>query len=235
MHGILRLRMSSSPSKSFRAVLESAGKPLYWVIVRVPLDLKKQWPEWRNRRVRGEINGFAFRTSLFPGSQGKGFTLLVNKRMQAGAQARPGDRVQIRLEPDLEQQPVVLPSELTAALKGDRQLRKWFDGLSPSMRKAFVGIVEEAKSAETRRGRAEKVAEIALLAMEGERETPPLLRALFQRHPLAERGWKAMTPTQRRNHLLGIFYYQSVEGRENRARKAVEHALQTARREESRK
>ena len=222
--------MSSSHPKSFRAVLESAGKPLYWVVVRVPFDLKKQWPEWRNRRVRGEINGFAFRTSLFPGSQGEGFTLLVNRRMQAGAKARPGDRVQIRLEPDLEQQQVVLPLELTAALKGDRQLQTWFNGLSPSMRKGYAGMVEQARSAETRRSRAEKVAEIALLAMEGERETPPLLRALFQQHPRAETGWKAMTPTQRRGHLLGIFYYQTVEGRENRARKAVEQALLAARR-----
>ena len=38
-----------------------------------------------------------------------------------------------------------------------------------------------------------------------------------------------MTPTQRRNHLLGIFYVQTVEGREKRAAKAVEEALQAAR------
>jgi hypothetical protein len=37
-----------------------------------------------------------------------------------------------------------------------------------------------------------------------------------------------MTPVQRRGHLLGIFYYQSPEAREKRARKAVEEALKYA-------
>jgi hypothetical protein len=39
-----------------------------------------------------------------------------------------------------------------------------------------------------------------------------------------------MTPTQRRNHLLGIFYPQTVEGRERRAAKAIEGCLAVARR-----
>jgi hypothetical protein len=37
-----------------------------------------------------------------------------------------------------------------------------------------------------------------------------------------------MTPTQRRGHLLGIFYYQTVEARERRAAQAVEEALRKA-------
>lgn len=222
--------MARNHAKSFDAVLEAAGKPLFWVIARVPFDLKKEWPEWNSRRVRGEIGGFAFRTSLFPSSNGTGFTLLVNKKMQAGARVRPGDRVRIVLEPDLEERPVTLPAELGAALKGDRQLRKWFDALSPSMRRGLAGMVEQAKGSETRKSRAERVAETLLLAMEGEREPPPVLRAAFQRQPLAEAGWKAMTPTQRRSHLLGIFYYQTVEGRGNRAQKAAEEALRVAKR-----
>lgn len=34
-----------------------------------------------------------------------------------------------------------------------------------------------------------------------------------------------MTKTQRRGHLLGVFYYRSPESREKRAQKAVEDAL----------
>ena len=37
-----------------------------------------------------------------------------------------------------------------------------------------------------------------------------------------------MTKLQRRNHLLGIFYYQSPEARERRAQKVVADALQKA-------
>jgi uncharacterized protein YdeI (YjbR/CyaY-like superfamily) len=119
---------------------------------------------------------------------------------------------------------------LTSALKGDRHLRKWFDAMSPSMRKGIAQFVDAAKAIETRKMRAEKMAESVMLAMEGEQELPPILRAAFQRQPQSREGWDAMTPAQRRNHLLGIFYVQTVEGRERRAAKAVEECLRVAKR-----
>jgi uncharacterized protein YdeI (YjbR/CyaY-like superfamily) len=73
------------------------------------------------------------------------------------------------------------------------------------------------------------MAERMLLTLEGETEPPPILHAAFLRQPLARKGWEAMTPTQRRNHLLGIFYYQTADARERRAAKAVEEALGVAR------
>ena len=221
--------MSDTTRKTFRAVLEATGTSLHWVIARVPVDLKKAWPSWKSRRVHGEINGFAFRTSLFPASQGKGHVLLVNKQMQAGAKATPGSKVQIWLEPDMAKQVIDLPRELADALKEDRRLRRWFDALSPSMRKGLGHLVDQPKGAETRQMRAERLAESLMLAMEGEEEVPPILRARFQRQPLASEGWSAMTPTQRRNHLLGIFYVQTVAGREKRVEKAIEDALRVAR------
>lgn len=222
--------MTQSTMKTFSALLEPTGTRLHWVIARIPADLKKAWPRWRSRRVCGQINGFAFRTSLFPASAGEGHVLLVNKQMQAGAKARAGDKVQIRLEPDLEEHVVAIPKELQNALKGDRRLRRWFDALSPSIRKGFGSFVDQAKGIETREERAARMAESLMLAMEGEEEVPPILRAAFLRQPRAQEGWNAMTPTQRRTHLLGIFYVQTVGGREKRAAKAVEDALTVARR-----
>ena len=221
--------MTSYSPKSFRAILQSAGTNLHWVVVRVPVDLNKAWPGWKNRRVCGQINGFAFRTTLFPGPKGQGHTLLVNKRMQVGAKTRAGEGVRVVLEPDLEERTAEVPKELTASLNGDRRLRRWFERLSPSIRKGISQFVDQARSVQTRRSRAEKMAESLMLAMEGEIEVPPILRAAFQRQPLAQAGWSAMTPTRRRNHLLGIFFVQTVGGREHRAAKAVEDALRVAR------
>jgi uncharacterized protein YdeI (YjbR/CyaY-like superfamily) len=221
--------MSPSNRKTFRAVLEAMGTGPRWVIARLPVDLKKSWPQWRSRRVRGEINGFAFRTSLLPVSQQKGHILLVNKRMQAGSNSTVGSKVQIWLEPDMAEQVIELPRELASTLKVDRRLRRWFDTLSPSMRKGIGNFVDQAKGAETREMRAERMAESLMLAMEGEVYPPPILRAAFQAQPLALQGWNAMTPTQRRNHLLGIFYVQTIESRQRRAAKAVEDALRVAR------
>jgi len=218
--------MSKPVAKTFTALLEPDGTQLRWVIARVPFDIAKAWPERRGRRVRGEIEGFAFRTSLFPDPRGKGQILLVNKQMQAGARARVGSKVRICMEPDLEERPTPMPPELAAILKSDRALRKWFDELSPSMRREIGKWVNEAKGDEVRLKRAEKIAERMLLAMEGEEQPPPILRRMFQREPKAETGWNLLTRTQRRGHLLGIFYYETVEARERRAQKAVDLALQ---------
>jgi len=98
------------------------------------------------------------------------------------------------------------------------------------MRKGLVNLIADAKSSATRQKRAEAMAESLMLAMEGEIEPPPILRAAFQRQPQARCGWDLMTPTQRKNHLLGIFYPQTVQGRERRAAVAVEKCLEIARR-----
>lgn len=221
--------MAESKPKTFRAVLEPTGDALRWVIARVPFDPVTVWPVRKGRRVRGEINGFAFRTALFPEAGGKKHVLLVNKKMQAGAHAKAGDRVQIRLEPDLEEREAALPVELAKALKADRSLRRYFDALSPSMRRYVGNWVAEPKSADSRINRAEQIAEWLFLAMEGERETPPILRVAFQRQPAAREGWEAMTPIRRRNHLLSIFHYQTAEARDRRTRSVVEDALKLAR------
>lgn len=174
--------------KAFTALLEPDGTELRWTIARVPFDIVKAWPVRKGRRVRGEIEGFAFRTSLFPDPRGKGCVLLVNKKMQAGAGSRVGSKVRIWLEPDLEERAVILPAELVRELNADRKLRRWFDALSDSMRREIGKWAGEPKSAESRRKRAEKTAERLMQAMEGEEEPPPILRAAFLRQPLARQG-----------------------------------------------
>jgi uncharacterized protein YdeI (YjbR/CyaY-like superfamily) len=227
--------MGSSKIKSFTAVLEPLRTGLGWVIARIPFDVAKTWPVRKGLRVRGEISsltgnieGFGFRSSLFADARGGGHFLLVNKKMQTAAKAKAGSKVRIRLEPDLEERVALLPPELGKALKGDRRLRRWFDGLTPYMRRVIGALVSEAKSAESREKRTERMAEWLLLTLEGETDPPPILKAAFQRQPLARAGWEAMTATQRRNHLLGIFHLQTAEGRERRAAKAVEDAVRVA-------
>jgi hypothetical protein len=222
--------MKKKEKATFRAVLERSGTGPYWVIARVPVDLKKAWPEWRTRRVEGTVNGFAFRTSLFPSGTGQGYALLVNKKMQAGAGAGPGDEVEVELEPDPREQVIPEPRELSAALRADSELRKCFNAMSPSMRKGFAQFVDQAKGPQTRKKRAEHIAETLMQAIDGEHEAPPLLRVQFERQPLARTGWEAMTSGQRRRHLLGIFFQGTVGGRTRRAAVAVEECVRLAHR-----
>jgi uncharacterized protein YdeI (YjbR/CyaY-like superfamily) len=223
--------MSTPGAKTFTAVLEPLQNGLGWVVARIPFDVAKTWPVRKGVRVRGEIAGFVFRSALLGDGSGGNF-LLVNKKMQAAAKASIGSKVKIRLEPDLEERPAEIPPELAKALKGDRRLRKWFDGLNYYTRRTIGALVIEAKAGETRQQRAEKMAEWLLMAMEGEldpKDPPPILKAAFQRQPLAREGWEAMSVVRRRKHLLGIFHYQSAESRERRAAQAVEDALRFAR------
>jgi uncharacterized protein YdeI (YjbR/CyaY-like superfamily) len=211
--------------KSFTAVLEPDGTALKWTIARIPFDVAKAWPVRKGRRVRGEIEGFVFRTTLLPRPGGSGYLLLVNKKMQAGAGVRVGEKARIWLEPDLEEREILLPEELKRELNSDRGLRNWFDGLSDSRRRDIGKWTDEPKSPASRRKRAEKMAERLMQAMEGEQEPPPILKAIFQRQPRAREAWFALTLAQRRNHLLGVFYYETVEARERRAAKAIEDAM----------
>lgn len=191
--------------------------------------MAKAWPVRKRLRVRGEIEGVAFRTSLFVFSGGKGHFLLVNKKMQKAAGVAAGSRVRISIEPDLEERAAVIPPELSKALKGDRRLPKWFAALSYSWRKEIGDWVTEPETAAGRVKRAEQMAERLLLTLEGEIEPPPILIAAFHRQPMARKGWDAMTAVQRRRSLLSIFYYQSVEAKERRVAKVIEEALRIAR------
>lgn len=223
--------MKKPASKSFQATLQRIDSPLKWVMVRVPFDAGKVWGKHGQIKVQGEINGFAFRTSLFPDGKG-GHRLLVNKQMQRGANAAPGMAARFRLEPDNAKRVVIVPAEFQRALSELPSLRRWFDGLRHSVRNDFCRVVVQAKSPEARLRRAERMAECLLAAMEAERELPPALQMALTQNSRAHEGWQRMSQERRRGHLLGIFYYQSPEARANRIEKAVRDAAAFAERKE---
>ena len=214
-------------AKSFKATLERMQSNLGWVIARIPFDVSKVWGVRGRLRVKGEINGFPFRTSLFPTGKGYHF-LLVNKRMQAGGLASPGMAVYFRLVPDTAERKAVLPAELKRAFSQDRSLRRWFDDLSYSIRRWLTVWIAQPKSADARVRRAEQVAEQLMSAMDAERDLPPVLKAAFARDPRAWEGWQRMSPTHRRHNLLSIFYYRSPEARERRIAKMLQEAAARA-------
>ena len=220
---------SKTNAKAFKATLERMESNLGWVIVRIPFDVMKTWGKRGMLKVKGEINGFAFRTSLFPTRKGYHF-LLVNKWMQAGADVRTGDVARFHLEPDTAERKVVIPVELKREMAEAPALRKWLEGLNYSTRKWITDWITQVKSAEARERRAGQVAEQLFATMEAERELPPVLKAAFAREPRALAGWLKMSPSHRRGHLIAIFYYRSPDARERRIEKMIEEALMFAER-----
>jgi uncharacterized protein YdeI (YjbR/CyaY-like superfamily) len=194
-----------------------------WLTVRVPLNVAASCGKRGRLRVKGDINGFPFRTSLFPTRDGSHF-LLVNKRMQQVARAVLGTTARVRLEPDTEERTVDIPLELKRLLSGEPGLLRWFNNLNYSTRKWITDRIGDVKSVEARRHRADRVAEQLLSTMEAERELPPAMQQAFAHRPRAREGWDQMPPGRRRIQLMAIFHYRSPESRARRMKKAIDEA-----------
>jgi len=213
--------------KSFSASLEHLRGGLGWVVAYLPFDAAEVWGSRGRLKVRGDINGFAFRTSLFPTREGRHF-LLINKRMQKGSHAVVGVKAKFRLEPDMEERTVAMPPELKRILAEDRAVLRWFETLNYSTRKWITDWITNVKSAEARVRRSEQVAEQLMTTMDAERELPPMMQLAFARNPRAREGWEQMSAIRRRGLLLAIFYYRAPESRAKRLAKVMEEAVAVA-------
>lgn len=179
--------------------------------------------------MKGTINGFAFRTSLFPvtGKVGTYF-LLVNRAMQEGGSASLGHVASFTLEPDLDPRPAELPEELDALLDEEPGLRAYYESFTEYTRREMGKWILGVKSDEARMRRAQQGAERMLFAMEGERELPPAIAKALNARPKAKAGWAKMTELQRRNELLAVGYYQTPESRTKRIQKLCDEAEKRA-------
>jgi hypothetical protein len=225
--------MANKP-KRFKATLERGTEGLGWTVARLPFDPHTSWTQMLRLRVRGEVlsakgGSVEFRTSLFPvpGERGR-YLLLVNNRVQREAGITVGSLAEFSLRADLEPRPAELPDELASLLDEEPGLRDYYDGLSESMRREIGKWVTNVKSDASRMKRAEQIAERLLAAMEGEHELPPIIVVAFQKRPKARMGWAQMTQTQRRQELLGVFYYRSIEARQRRVDKLCDNAAKRA-------
>lgn len=214
-------------AQTFQATLEQGSLALGWIIARLPFDPSQVWSKTIRLRVRGEINGFAFRTSLFPDPSG-GLYLLVNRAMQKAAAVHLGDTAEFHLEPDLEERAAELPHELAVLLDDEPGLRDWYDLLTEYTRREIGKWITSVKTDASRMKRAEQMAERLLATMEAEVELPPLIAAAFHRNPKARAAWDQLTPLQRRHQLMAVFYYQTPEARERRTEKIITMLLGNA-------
>lgn len=212
-------------AKTFSAALEHLNNNLGWVIARIPLNVSSAWRTRGQIRVKGEINGFSFSTTLFPDGKG-GHFLLVNKKLQAGGKAKPGLTAKFRLVPDLRPRKAFAPpQEFLRELGQSKRLLKFYESLSHSRKNDTARWILQGKQPETRRRRAQQLAERMMETMEAERELPPMIALAFRQNPLAREKWERMTPSHRRQHLFSIFYYRDPASRARRLAKSIEEML----------
>jgi uncharacterized protein YdeI (YjbR/CyaY-like superfamily) len=218
---------STASIQHFEAPLERLPSRLQWTIVYIGFDAGKVWGLRGQIKVKGAINGFAFRSSLFPTRQGRHF-LLINKGMQRGAGVAEGNVARLVIELDREERTVDPPIQLARILRQDRSLRRWYDKLNYSTRNDMANWISEPKSDEVRERRADQIAERLMAVMDAERELPPILQLAFARQPKARQGWEMMSRSRRRGHLFGIFYYRAPGAQGRHTEKMLDDACAIA-------
>ncbi len=174
-------------------------------------------------RRRDRVQEFAV-----PGARGRWFRCAGEQGDAAEFGRGVGSEAEFRLEPDLEERPAELPEELDVLLDEAEGLRAWYGTLSEYTRREIGRWIGGVSGQEARMRRAEQMAERMLSTMEAEVELPPAIERAFRARPKARVGWGQMTPAQRRNELMAVFYYRTPEARDKRIGKLCESAEKRA-------
>jgi hypothetical protein len=146
-------------TKRFRVLLEKHENSEATGIT-IPFDVQKTYGTRARVPVRGTINGFPYRSTIFP--MGGRYMMAVNKEMRAGANATGGDTLSVTMERDEEPRIITPHADLARALKANKAAQSAWDKLSYTHQKEHARAIEDAKRPETRARRIEKaVAQLA--------------------------------------------------------------------------
>jgi hypothetical protein len=148
---------ADSPVKRFRVRLEQDERSTATGIT-IPFDVQKTFGTRARVPVRGTINGFPYRSTIFP--MGGCFMMAVNRQMREGAGVKAGETVAVVMERDTEPRVVTPPADLARAIKANKDAQATWDKLSYTHQKEYAQSVEEAKRPETRQRRIERAVEM---------------------------------------------------------------------------
>jgi bacteriocin resistance YdeI/OmpD-like protein/uncharacterized protein DUF1905 len=134
---------------TFRAMVELAGRTATGV--RVPAGVVEALGSQKQPLVRVTIGAYTYRSKV--AVRGGEFKLPISAEHRAGAGVAAGEEIEVTLELDTEPREITVPADFAAALAGEPDARRFFDGLSYSQKQWFVLGIEEAKKPETRERR----------------------------------------------------------------------------------
>jgi hypothetical protein len=137
----------------FRAMVELNGKTATGI--PVPETIVTGLGGGKRPKVQVTINGFSYRSSV--GSMGGRSMLPVSAQIRDGAGIAAGDEVEVDLELDTAPREVTVPDDVAAALAAAPAAQAAFGQLSYSHQSRWIISVEDAKTAETRQRRIDKM------------------------------------------------------------------------------
>jgi len=129
--------------------------------INIPFDVEKTYGTRGRVPVRGTINGYLFRSSIFR-MGGDCHFMVVNKGMREGAKVKAGDTISVVMERDDEPRVIWPPQDFARALKRNKTAQAAWEKLSYTHQKEYAQAIEGAKKSETRERRIEKaIAELS--------------------------------------------------------------------------
>jgi hypothetical protein len=141
-------------AKSFTADLLPVPHGGHYVVV--PNAIASAAGLRHGQRVRGTVNGARYRSSLM--MYGGVFHLGVHKATLAEAEISAPAAVQVRIEADAAPLPTdKVPADLAKALKRSSAAAAAWERLRPSLKREHVKSLLEAKKADTRERRLDKI------------------------------------------------------------------------------
>jgi hypothetical protein len=130
----------------FQTTILTAGKTTTGI--QIPDEVIEKLGAGKKPAVRITINGYTYRSTV--AVMGGRFMVGVNADNREKCNVAGGDKVDVEIAVDSDPREVSVPADFQAALNRKAAVRKTFDTLSYSKRKAFVQGIEGAKTAETR-------------------------------------------------------------------------------------
>lgn len=140
----------------FRTVVKQSGKSATGI--EVPAEVVEKLGFGKRPPVRMTVNDYSYRSTV--AVMGGAYMVSLSAEHRRAAGVARGDEVDVDVELDTEPRVVTVPADLAAALDGDPDARRHFDGLAYSHQLRHVLAIEEAKTPETRARRVSKAVEM---------------------------------------------------------------------------
>ncbi len=132
----------------FRTVVELGGKTATGI--RVPPEVVASLRSGKRPPVRVTIKGHTYRSTV--AIMGGAFMIGVSAEVRRAPGSPPATR-SMSTSSSTPSPAMVVPPDLAAALDGDPDARRSFDGLSYSNKRRLVTPINDAKTTETRQRR----------------------------------------------------------------------------------
>lgn len=154
---LMEQQTKAIPKKTY-LFSETIYKEGYNYLVSLPYNVSKNFKTSNNIPVRGTINGIQHKATLVH-RKNNNFVLFLNAEIRKKANLTDNDTVHVSLEYDPEPRIVNTPDDVQLIFKENMKVWNTYDAFSDSRKREIVNYITEAKKAETRLNRIEKMAQ----------------------------------------------------------------------------